>query len=310
MDCSICQTTNPEDNAFCENCGTRIAPAPPPPPSCSCGAPLSEMDSEGFCGGCGRRLKRPDSDHIEMTLLEGFAGVSDRGLRHNRNEDRFALANSANVYAVVVCDGVSMSPNADAAAAAAVESAIGAINEDLTGEMSDVDLLTSAIKRAAESVTALANRRLEAPATTLVAAVAKNGTLTVGWIGDSRAYWFTPQGGKQITRDHSGQGDGKSANPHALARWVGADSSNLEPEIVQQTMNGAGMLLLCSDGLWNYANDLDEMTALVARANAPGASALAVSRDLVEFARGKGGHDNITAVILRHPISEEPSHGG
>ncbi len=57
----------------------------------------------------------------------------------------------------------------------------------------------------------------------------------------------------------------KSANAHALTRWVGADAEadDLEPEIVEQDLKGGGLLLLCSDGLWNYAQDSQEMAALV-----------------------------------------------
>lgn len=326
MDCNACQTTNPDDNAFCENCGVRIAPAPVLPDSCSCGTPLSEMDSDGFCGGCGRRLKRPDSDHIEVTLQHDFAGVSDRGLRHSRNEDRFAIATLDNAYAMVVCDGVSMSPDADEAAAAAVQSAIEALKQGLAKEgrvethveagaaapveSSDVELIKSAVNQAAAAVSVLAQQRAEAPATTLVAAIARNNSITVGWIGDSRAYWLNGEGATQITRDHTGDEAQRAANMHALARWVGADSPDLEPEIAQQPMTASGLLLLCSDGLWNYTADSGQMAELVERVNLPGSSALAVTRELIEFARSKGGHDNITAVVLRHPISEEPSNGG
>ena len=322
MQCRLCETPNPDDNLFCEGCGARIAAGGTASSDlCACGAALSEMDAEGFCGSCGRRVKPPDSDHIELSLLPDFAGVSDRGLRHHRNEDRFVLATAHNAYALVVCDGVSMSPDADEAATAAVQSALEAINEGFSQpETAEIDLLRSVIRKATQAVAELGKRRTEAPATTLVAAIVKNNRLTVGWIGDSRAYWLTGIDGTQITRDHSWQNSPagreanseaqKTADAHALTRWVGADSPDLEPEIVQQPINGAGQLLLCSDGLWNYTDDTKEIAALVASANAPGADALAVCRTLVEFARTKGGHDNITAAILRHPVSENQSHGG
>jgi serine/threonine protein phosphatase PrpC len=278
------------------------------------------MDAEGFCGGCGRRLKRPDSDHIEIELLPDFAGVSDRGLRHNSNEDRFALTHSGDTYALVVCDGVSMSQDADEAALSAVSAAAEAFREELANaEIDHTELVKNAVRRAALAVSALGKRRTEAPSTTLVAAVADRNTVTVAWIGDSRAYWITGTEAKQITRDHSwlnspaareaGSEAQKAANAHALTRWVGADSSDLEPEIVQRRLESSGLLLLCSDGLWNYADNPDELAALVTAADMPGASALSISRDLVEFARSKGGHDNITAAILRHQVSEDHVNG-
>ncbi len=319
MQCSVCETTNPDDNAFCENCGARIGEAQPPEERCACGALFIEMDAEGFCTGCGLRLKRPDSDHIEIVLTLDFAGVSDRGLRHNRNEDRFAITASINAHALIICDGVSMSPDADEAAAAAVQAGIQVLDEEVGRlELSDVEVIQKAIRAAANSVSEMAHRRAEAPATTLVAAIAKDNLLTVGWIGDSRAYWISGKEALQLTRDHSWHNSAaareasaearKAVNSHALARWVGADSPDLEPEILQHPLNAEGLLLLCSDGLWNYTTDPSQMAELVLRANQPGATALSVSRDLVNFARNQGGHDNITAVILRRSVSEEPTH--
>lgn len=306
MQCHQCETTNPEDNAFCEECGTRIGgEAAPAVEACVCGTPLSEMDEDGFCTGCGRRLKRPDSDHIEIEVSPDFAGVCDRGLRHSRNEDRFALARIADGYALVVCDGVSMSPDADAAAAAAVEAAMANLGD-----------VRTAVHAAAEAVKKLAEGKSDAPSTTIVVALVQGSQLTVGWLGDSRAYWITGQEAIQITRDHSwlntpaGQQEGAQGNPHALTRWLGPDADDLEPEIAEQELKTSGILLLCSDGLWNYAEESGDMAPLVTSVNSPGESALNMARALVEFAKSKGGHDNITAAILRNPVSEEETHGG
>lgn len=319
MQCSVCETTNPDENAFCENCGARIGEPQPAEERCACGTPFSEMDGEGFCTGCGLRLKRPDSDHIEVALVPDFAGVSDRGLRHNRNEDRFAITVSGDTYAVIVCDGVSMSPDADEAAASAVQAGIAVLSEEIANSQnSEVEILQNAIHAAAKAVSEMAHSRAEAPATTLVAAIAKDNLLTVGWIGDSRAYWITGKEALQLTQDHSwhnsaaareaGAAARKAVNSHALARWVGADSPDLEPEVLQHPVSTQGLLLLCSDGLWNYTTDTSQMAELVLRANQPGATAVSIARDLVNFARNQGGHDNITAVILRHPVLKDSTH--
>ncbi len=56
---------------------------------------------------------------------------------------------------------------------------------------------------------------------------------------------------------------------------------------------GPGRLLLVSDGLWNYApTGVDVATA------AGTGSLLEVARRLVDFANDRGGHDNITVVII------------
>ncbi len=157
----IAKTTNPEENLFCEGCGTRVGGSTPAESAetCVCGAPLSEIDEDGFCGGCGRRLKRPPEDHIEIELLPDFAGVSDRGLRHSRNEDRFAIAQSGKSYALIVCDGVSMSPDADQASSIAVQAALEHSTKDLRNPNSNLALLLrTAIASAVRSVTELGKR--------------------------------------------------------------------------------------------------------------------------------------------------------
>lgn len=321
MQCSHCHTANPDDNLFCEDCGARLADETSAvPQSCSCGALYSEMDEDGFCSACGRRLKRPDADHIELALLHDLAGVSDRGLKHNRNEDRFTLAMSGDAYALVVCDGVSMSPDADQAASSAAECMLAALNDGLAKqEVEEVNLLRHSIRSAADCVSNLRKQVSESPSTTLVASIVKQNKVTVAWIGDSRAYWFSNGEARQLTQDHSWQNspaalravaEEKTANAHALTRWVGADAPDLEPEIVQTELHSEGLLLLCSDGLWNYAASAENMAALLSAATKPGASALSMSRELVEYAISRGGHDNITALVLRHPVSEDRSYGG
>jgi serine/threonine protein phosphatase PrpC len=74
------------------------------------------------------------------------------------------------------------------------------------------------------------------PSTTLVAAVVQDHTATIGWLGDSRAYWISPQGSRQLTKDDSWLNDivasgqmteaeaSKSDKAHAITRWLGVDA--------------------------------------------------------------------------------------
>ena len=66
--------------------GAQAGRAPPACPSC----PSARISADGYCESCGRKL--PSSrDHTEIDLGL-LAGVTDRGLRHHRNEDAMALA--------------------------------------------------------------------------------------------------------------------------------------------------------------------------------------------------------------------------
>src|SRR6266487_4648576 len=66
-------------------------------------------------------------DHAEVDLGPA-AGVSDRGLRHHRNEDAMALAAEqapdGPAVMAVVCDGVSYSAHPDQASLVAAEAAL------------------------------------------------------------------------------------------------------------------------------------------------------------------------------------------
>lgn len=70
-----------------------------------------------------------------------------------------------------------------------------------------------------------------------------------------------------------------------------------EPSIIRCKLPEAGWIVLCSDGLWNYVPDLAAFSALV-RQSATTPSPLALSRALVEWARLRGGKDNITVIAM------------
>ena len=84
---------------------------------------------------------------------------------------------------------------------------------------------------------------------------------------------------------------------HAITKWLGRDNDgDFEPSLIEVPLSGPGMLLVCTDGLWNFAPLATDMAALTAGIEG---GAVDISRKLVEFAIGRGGHDNITAGIAR-----------
>ena len=83
---------------------------------------------------------------------------------------------------------------------------------------------------------------------------------------------------------------------HTLTRWLGADAEPVTgPDVGIRTVTpeGRGVLLLCSDGLWNYLPDAGDLAPFLTGAD-PGAGAQA----LVEHALEAGGHDNITVAVI------------
>lgn len=318
MLCAACSTDVPDEDLFCENCGSRLPQSEAAVERCVCGAPVADADEDGFCQGCGRRVRRPASDHVEEAVSAGFAAVSDRGLRHERNEDRFALVQEGDAFAMVVCDGVSATNHPEVASAAVAQGVAEALRQALLAgdERSGEELLRTAIAAGAEALRdGDAGSGEDAASTTAVCALVRDGEITVAWVGDSRAYWLDESGAKPLTRDHSWANSAldlgemtreeieAAPQAHAITRWIGPDAEEAaEPEVVRHAIEGSGSLLLCTDGLWNYLQDPGDVAARIAEQG--GQDAIAVARALVGFANEQGGRDNITVALLR--VADQP----
>jgi serine/threonine protein phosphatase PrpC len=267
----------------------------------------------------------PSRDHTEVDL-GAAAGVSDRGLRHLRNEDAMALASQQTpdglVVVAVVCDGVSSSPRPDEAAQAAAEAALPVLLTAVRTHGHLAEASRAAVQAGRESVAGLQEPVNERSATTFVSAVAAPGQVTLCWLGDSRAYWLAEPASEsvQLTRDDSVAGgmieaglateEAAMASPHAhvLTRWLGAEAADLggdpgrAPHVEEYSPPGNGVLLVCSDGLWNYAPEAADLAglALPKALNDP----LGAAVDMVQFAVDAGGADNITVVLIPYPAPE------
>ena len=50
---------------------------------------------------------------------------------------------------------------------------------------------------------------------------------------------------------------------HTITRWVGADADSVIPTVVTFDATEPGLLVLCTDGLWNYFEDPLALGALI-----------------------------------------------
>jgi serine/threonine protein phosphatase PrpC len=304
-------------------------PADPMLPCTQCG---STEAADGYCNQCGSRMP-VWRDHFTEQPATWAAGVCDRGISHARNEDAMALgpADAATkLVAFVVCDGVTSAPDSDVASLAAARAARSVL-EGLAAQFAESAPASPALRVQAlcqalvdSGIAAQAEAKAAAdrvgnpknpPSCTFAAAVAHDGLIAAGWVGDSRVYWLPDEGeAQQLSIDDSwatqqiAQGvarDVAEADPqaHAITRWLGADSPATEVLCATvETDGAAGWLLVCSDGLWNYVSPADDVRAMVLTHMATDPSPLAISEQLVAFANSKGGHDNITAALARLPI--------
>ena len=326
-----------------------------PPPSGDVTAPIPRTNrtakicthcggqilDDGFCGTCGQKASSP-RDHWSEKPAPWVGGVCDKGIVHTANEDAMALAANVDgsLAVIVVCDGVTSAPNSDRAALAASRAACGyltavpvpaaphgSVAAGISYWSDALQAATTEANSAAVGVAHTLGDPAEPPSCTYVAAVVAGNLITVAWCGDSRAYWLPDTGeARQLTVDHSLGTEllasGKSraeaeADPafHTITRWLGADSVDHSPEFTSQSIDVPGWLLVCSDGLWNYASALGEMVTLLTDLSASaGSDPVPLAGALVDWANAAGGHDNITAALARCDpslrLQQERTSGG
>lgn len=337
---------------FCENCGLPLVPTaetPPPdqsdrpsavtrphsrahvPATQACAECGGEIDADGYCLTCGARATDP-RDRFEESPADWIAGVCDRGIRHERNEDAMALAvGDDNRAIIVVCDGVSTSEDSHVASLAGARAARDLLLAQQstgvgTAESQDAaaaaDLIDATV---AANAAVVASTRPESPnaaSCTIVSAIVLPGRVHYAHLGDSRVYWFGADGGHRLLTLDDSVAQARIAmgvpreeaetgfQAHAITRWLGRDSEDIIPHTGTFRLPGPGWLLVCSDGLWNYASEPDALWAQLAATIGPDPTSpdpLKVARSLVAWANQQGGRDNITvALALVQSSSAQP----
>lgn len=148
--------------------------------------------------------------------------------------------------------------------------------------------------------------------TTVVSMLLLEDFVILGHVGDSRIYLHRAGQVHQLTEDHkyavemvkkgilSPEDAARSPQGNVLTRAVGFQAS-LQVDTLQLELMDGDLFLLCSDGLHSYA-DRNELKNQFAH-ELPG-----VPANLIQFAKQRGGHDNITAVVVR--FEKEKDAGG
>lgn len=301
--CPQCGAPVSPQHRFCEQCGANLRWVATPCVVCN----ARQIGVNGRCLRCGH-LQPVDRDRVELTVEHAgiglAAGISDRGHRRQRNEDAMACEHTAHGGApavlAVVCDGVASVRRGDEAAQTAArvagEALLAAVGEGIDPRQATVDSARLAAAAVAElayppdGATGPTNSG-GAPSTTYVSAVVTGRHVVVGWVGDSRAYWL----GERpcvLTVDHALGG--------VLTRWVGADAGEVYPQVSVFEPDGPGLVVVCSDGLWNYLPEPDELAEVAL----PAAGAYAVADALTRHALDAGGRDNVTVVVVPFPPGE------
>jgi serine/threonine protein phosphatase PrpC len=235
---------------------------------------------------------------VTLQIAE-HVGRTDVGRQRNVNED--SLVRDPPFFAVA--DGMGGAKAGEVASAMAAGAFEG---EQDSGEAPEAQLsriLREANRRIYDL--AVADDSHRGMGTTVTAAKVTGDEVSLGHVGDSRAYRLRDGELEQLTRDHSlvaelersGQITPEAAEHHPQ-RSIITRALGPEPDVEVDTYTIAGragdVYLICSDGLTSMISD-DELAAILRSA----ASLEDAADSLVRAANQSGGKDNITVVLFR-----------
>jgi serine/threonine protein phosphatase PrpC len=240
-----------------------------------------------------------------------IAGRTDTGIVRTRNEDAFACNEQAGL--LVVADGVGGQSGGQTAASLAVSVFREGFKNRPAWDHRDPDeeaeFLEFLLDKANRAIYKIASKP-SAPdmATTLVALSAARRSVAVLHVGDSRAYLYRRARLKRITSDHSiaeskkvfgifsRSEEARRRDPmrHMVLRALG-QNPEVRCDVRKVRRKPGDVFLLCTDGLSDYVSEKDIAWTLGDK----GEDLQAACDALVSLANRSGGHDNITAGLIR-----------
>jgi PPM family protein phosphatase len=237
--------------------------------------------------------------------ISAYAVSSDTGRKRRRNEDSYVVAPPL----FAVADGMGGAQAGEIAS----KLAAAALEETDSGGLSGEERVVSVIQEANRRVYERSNEDPNASGmgTTITVALVEDAGVTIGHVGDSRAYRYRDGGIEQITDDHSlvnelmksGKLSPEEAETHpqrsVITRALGTDPDVDVDSFTLEAQEG-DVFLLCSDGLTTMVDD-DEIREVLEKYRGDLDRA---TRSLVSAANRGGGEDNITVIAFAISDSE------
>ncbi len=241
--------------------------------------------------------------------LGQYAARTDPGRKRRGNEDSYV----SRPPLFAIADGMGGARAGEVASALAA----GALEESgggRGGEAHVVELIQEANRRVHER--ASTDAETSGMGTTItVAQIEQDGTVTMGHVGDSRAYLLRADRLEQLTDDHSlvaelvrrGELSPQAAEVHpqrsVITRALGTDP-DVDVDAFSVVAQAGDIFLICSDGLSDMV-DAEQIEAIVKTHRG---DLEAAAKALVQAANRAGGEDNITAILFEL-VDGEPSAG-
>jgi protein phosphatase len=224
------------------------------------------------------------------------------------NEDSFFAEANDKRGLFIVADGMG----GHAAGEVASEMAVQIISRELAGitELNG-DGVAARVAEAVKKANAKIYERTitevdkQGMGTTASVLILTGSRYLIGQVGDSRVYLLRDGKLRQLTKDHSyvqEQVDAGFLTPeqaryhpysNVITRCVGA-GQDVEPDLYQGEVRRGDTFLVASDGLTGMVDDRRLQQLLMARA-----SAQRIVEALISEANGRGGLDNITAIVVQ-----------
>lgn len=250
-----------------------------------------------------------------------FALKSDIGRLRKLNEDYCGcyFKDDSNLSLFVLADGMGGHNAGEIASKISVETILSTAvafinsNQEHLEEAQIKKLSVDAIKSANEQVVTLAkcNTSMQGMGTTIVTAAIWDNRVCIAHVGDSRAYFISNNTIWQLTVDHSyveelvkrGMISREEAKYHPdrnmITRAVGVEDS-VEVDVDVIGIGPGDAILLCSDGLTNLMDEQSILEVFLKEKNAED-----ICNTLLAEANHRGGHDNITAIVIRKTTKDK-----
>jgi serine/threonine protein phosphatase PrpC/CRP-like cAMP-binding protein len=248
-----------------------------------------------------------------------FFAATDVGNVREHNEDNFLVDKKLSLF--MVADGMGGHAAGEVASAIAVRTIheeikrekelladflIGARGASQVTNKDILALMEHAVHRACSRIheEAQSDPQKRGMGTTLSALIILGTRGFIAHVGDSRIYLARGGGVQQVTEDHTVYNElvkrgkltreqiEKVGHKNAITRAVGVYEQVDVDTLMIEVLPG-DQFLLASDGLTGYLESTDELAPYVAK---DGDSA---TKALVDLAKGRGGKDNITVVLVR-----------
>ncbi len=237
-----------------------------------------------------------------------YAARTDVGMIRTGNEDNFTVDATPARGIFIVADGMGGHAAGEVASEMAVQIVQRELHPVVNVETEDVARLVGSTLRKANraihdrTLTEVDKQGMGTTASVLVIAGAK---YLIGQVGDSRVYLMRDGTLSQLTKDHSyvqEQVDAGFLTPeqaryhpysNVITRCVGA-SPDVEPDVYRGDVRNGDTFLVASDGLTGMVDDR-RIAQLVGSRAEPERKVQA----LISEANGRGGLDNITAIIVQ-----------